>query len=103
MHKEIRAAGPGVRAPNVNAFAECWVRTLRSECLDQLLIINEAHLRRVLNEYLAYYTSRRPHQSLNQQSPIPRPQVPPYGHVLKTKVLGGIINDYYRALAAAIA
>jgi hypothetical protein len=92
-----------VRAPNVNAFAKRWVPTLRSECLDQLLIINEAHLHRVLNDYLAYYNSRRPHQSLNQQPPIPRPQVPPYGHVLKTKVLGGIINDYYRALAAAIA
>jgi len=92
-----------VRAPNANAFAERWVRTLRSECLDQLLIINEAHLRRVLNEYLAYYNSRRPHQSLKQQAPIPRPQVQSYGHILKSKVLGGIINDYHRTPAAALA
>jgi len=40
------------RAPNANAFAERWVRTVREECLDQLLIWNEAHLRRVLKEYV---------------------------------------------------
>ena len=91
-----------VRAPNANAFAERWVRTLRGECLDQLLIINEAHLRRVLNEYLGYYNSRRPHQSLDQQSPILRPQVQPYGRIQKRKVLGGIINDYYRAPVTAL-
>ncbi len=89
-----------VRAPNANAFAERWVRTLRGDCLDQLLIINEALLRPVLNEYLGYYNSRRPHQSLDQQSPILRPQVQPYGRIQKRKVLGGIINDYYRAPAA---
>ena len=69
----INVIHPPVRAPNANSFAERWVRTLREECLDQLLIINEAHLRRVLNEYLGYYNSRRPHQSLDQQSPILRP------------------------------
>ena len=89
-------------APNANAFAERWVRTLRGECLDQLLIINEAHLRRVLNEYLGYYNSRRPHQSLDQQSPILRPQVQPLGRIQKRKVLGGIINDYYRAPVAGL-
>jgi putative transposase len=91
-----------VRAPNANSFAERWVRTLRGECLDQLLIINEAHLCRVLIEYLGYYNSRRPHQSLDQQSPILRPQVQPYGRIQKRKVLGGIINDYYRSPVAAL-
>ena len=59
-----------IRAPNANSYMERWVRTVREECLDHILIINEAHLRRVLNEFLAYYNARRPHQSLAQQSPI---------------------------------
>jgi putative transposase len=91
-----------VKAPNANAFAERWVRTLREECLDHLLILNEGHLRRVLVEYLSYYNARRPHQGLDQQSPIPRETADIQGLVKKHKVLGGIINDYYRAPASAL-
>jgi putative transposase len=84
------------RAPNANAFAERWVRTLRTECLDNILVVNESHLRRVLTEYVEYYNSRRPHQSLNQQSPIPSPPPEPSGMIQQRKILGGIINDYFR-------
>ena len=48
-----------LRAPNANAFAERWVRTVRHECLDKLLIFNDAHLRRVLRDYVAYSVSQR--------------------------------------------
>ena len=89
-----------VRAPNANAFAERFVRTLREECLDNLLVINERHLHNVLVEYLDYYNSRRPHQSLAQQSPIERPSCPSEGKITRRRVLGGIINDYYRMPAA---
>ena len=85
-----------LKAPNANAFTERWVRTVRQECLDQILIINESHLRRILDEYLAYYNSRRPHQGLEQQSPIPRAKPMTTGAVNRRKVLGGIINDYFR-------
>jgi len=54
----IRVIPTPIRAPNANAFSERWVRTVREECLDHILIINEAHLRRVLNEHLGYYNSR---------------------------------------------
>ena len=57
------------RAPNANAIAERWVRTVREECLDKLLIWNEPHLHRVLREYVDYYNRRRPHQGLAQDSP----------------------------------
>ncbi len=67
------------RALNANAFAERWVRTLRVECLDNILVLNETHLRRVLDEYVAYYNSRRPHQGLKQQTPIPSLPVEPSG------------------------
>jgi hypothetical protein len=69
---------------------------VRQEILDHVLIINEAHLRRVLQEFLAYYNNRRPHQGLNQQSPILRPETTAEGSVQKRPILGGIINDYYR-------
>ena len=84
------------RAPNANAFAERWVRTVRQEILDKVLVINEAHLRRVLVEFLDYYNRCRPHQGLDQQSPIERPEPLTEGLIRKRPVLGGIINDYYR-------
>jgi putative transposase len=49
--------------------AERWVRSVREECLDHLLIINERHLNHVLREYSQYYDKARPHQSLDQQPP----------------------------------
>ena len=57
-----------VKAPNANAYTERWVRSVRQESLDHLLIVNESHLRRVLDEYLAYYNNRRTHQGLEQQT-----------------------------------
>jgi putative transposase len=85
------------QAPNANAFAERWIRTVREECLDQILILNEAHLRNVLREYVeGYYNPARPHQGISQSMPLPRGQPVRSGVVQKRKVLGGIINDYYR-------
>jgi putative transposase len=85
-----------VKAPNANAFAERWVRSAREECLDLILILNAAHLRRVLIEYIDYYNTARPHQGINQQSPIPN-SFPSSGTIQCRNVLGGIIHDYYRA------
>jgi putative transposase len=88
------------RAPNANAFAERWVRTAREECLDQLLIISEGHLRRVLIEYVDYYNRRRPHQGIRQQFPIALVPLAATGSTMegsvhRRDVLGGIIHDYY--------
>ena len=49
---------------NPNALVERWVRSVREECLDQLLILNESHLRSVLEEHIDYYDSRRPYRGL---------------------------------------
>ncbi|MGP0109546.1 MAG: integrase core domain-containing protein [Acidimicrobiales bacterium] len=54
-----------LRTPNANALAERFVRTVRSECLDHLLIMNEAHLERILRSYGCHYNGHRPHQGLS--------------------------------------
>jgi putative transposase len=87
------------RAPNANAHAERWVRSVRAECLDHLLIANEAHLRRVLTDYSAFFNQARPHQGLDQRiplAPIPRPQL---GCVQCREGRGGLLRDYYREAA----
>lgn len=87
------------RAPNANAFAERWVRTVREECLNKLLIVNQAHLRRVMQEFVAYHNSARPHQGIDQQIPTPHTALVSSGPVRCRNVLGGIIHDYYRDAA----
>ena len=95
--KQIHVIHTPIEAPNANSLAERWVRNVREECLDYVLILNETHLRRVLQTYIEYYNNRRPHQSLKQQSPIPYPEPPKTGNVKRRQLLGGIINDYYRS------
>ncbi len=58
-----------IQAPNANAVAERWVRTIRQECLDWLLILSRGHLARVLDEYLHHYNDQRPHRSLDLAPP----------------------------------
>ncbi len=84
-----------IRAPNAIAYAERWVRTVREECLDHILILNQRHLQRVLLEFINDYETARPHQGMAQQTPIPRPTATKTGQIKPHKVLGGIINDYY--------
>lgn len=86
-------------APNANAYAERWIRSVREECLDKLLIINQAHLRRVMREYIAFFNTARPHQGLAQQIPVSKIPHETIGPVHCRTVLGGIIHDYYRDAA----
>lgn len=85
------------RSPKANAFAERWVRTVREECLDHLLIISVGHLRRVMAEYIEYYNHHRPHQAIGQSIPIPLTErkVANGDYICRREVLGGIIHDYY--------
>jgi hypothetical protein len=61
------------QVPRANAFAERWVRSVREECLDPILILNEGHLRRVLKEYGEYYNHARRHQGIDQHFPMSGP------------------------------
>jgi transposase InsO family protein len=89
------------RAPQANAYAERWVRTLRAECLDWVLIFNQVHLRRVLSAYLAHYNSARPHRGLNLEVPGPVSGGDHAravgGGIERVDVLGGLIHEYRHA------
>lgn len=86
------------RAPNANAFAEHWVRTVREGCLDKLIIINQRHLRQVMLDYTSYYNTARPHQGIEQRLPVSEDRsVSGSGPIICRDVLGGIIHDYQRA------
>jgi putative transposase len=98
------------RTPNANAFAERFVRTVRSECLDHLLVVNEAHLERVLRSYVRHYNGHRPHQGLSQEIPAPERTAPltveptmdvrhrhlrtRTGRIRRHDRLGGLIHEY---------
>jgi putative transposase len=82
-------------APNANVYAERWIRSVREECLDKVLIINQAHLRHVMREYVAFFNTARPHQGIDQRIPIPPASRATSGPVRCRNVLGGIIHDYY--------
>jgi len=84
------------RALNANAVAERWIRSIREECLDKIVILGEGHLRRVLQEYCAYYNGARPHQGTDQRCPVPGETVPPAGPIERRDILGGVLHDYYR-------
>ena len=88
-----------VRAPRANAFAERFVGTLRRECLDHLLIVNERHLRGVLTDWQAHYNDHRPHQGRQQRAPNDQPDrvVNLTAAIKRRPVLGGLINEYHRA------
>ena len=86
-----------VRAPGANAYAERWVRTVRNECLDWLLITNRRHLERVLQIYVEHYSRQRPHRALQLDPPV-RSAAPPRNGttpgVRRRDVLGGLIHEY---------
>jgi putative transposase len=87
------------RAPNANAYAERWVWSVRAECLDHVLIVHEAQLRRVLTESIAFYNEARPHQGLGQRCPVALPTPARDGPVRRRDRLGGLLHDYYREAA----
>jgi putative transposase len=87
-----------IRAPNANAFAERWVRTVRAECLDWMLILGRRHLDRVLRTYVAHYNGHHAHRALGLAAPLDGSEdlvpIRPRG-VHRRNVLGGLIHEYH--------
>jgi hypothetical protein len=82
-------------SPWQNGYAERLIGTIRRECVDHLIVFGEAHLRRILREYAAYYNGLRTHRALNQDAPVNR-AVEPIGAITSRPVRGGLHHQYCR-------
>src|SRR5262249_3092705 len=84
--------------PAANPYAERLIGSIRRECLDHVIVLSEEHLRRILKRYFLYYHNSRPHQSLDQNSPIPRTvEIGKKGPVISIPEVGGLHHRYQRA------
>jgi len=97
----IRVIKTPIRSPRANAFAERWVRTVRNECLDWLLIVSQNHLDRALREYVGHYNQQRPHRGINLCVPAGGEisAAPPSLYLRRHDVLGGLVHEYYPVAA----
>jgi putative transposase len=103
---EVKRVGPV--APNLNAYAERWVQSLRQECLDHFVVLGEGHLRHLVREYVEHHNLERPHQGRGNV-PLPDAQAAdagepptlrfPGGEVRCRERLGGLLKHYHRAAA----
>ena len=88
------------QSPWQNPYVERLIGFIRRECLDHMIVLNDAHLRRVLHAYLVYYHSARTHPSLDKDAPEPRPVEPPdQGRIVETPLVGGLHHRYTRRAA----
>jgi putative transposase len=94
----VRVVRTPIRAPSADAFAEQFVRTVRSECLDHVLVYGRRHLERILSVFVSHYTEQRPHRGLDLATPgggcsQPTGQTE-RSRVERRYVLGGLIHEY---------
>jgi len=90
-----------IRAPQANAYAERFVRTVRVECLDWLIILGRRHLESVLRVYTTHYNRERPHRGLALLTPEvgDAAGLPTAKRIDRRDRLGGLIHEYHRAAA----
>jgi transposase InsO family protein len=80
------------RSPNLNAFAERFVLSIKSECLERMVLLGEAHLQTAALHYLAHYHRERPHQGLRNEVLVAHEKVLPNGPVKRRQRLGGLLK-----------
>jgi len=98
--KRVRAMGIRDRpitagSPWQNGYVERLIGSIRRECMDHTVVFSEAHLRRILRSYVAYYNEARTHLSLNKNAPVAR-TVQPIGQITAVPTLGGLHHQYVR-------
>jgi putative transposase len=88
------------QSPNLNAYAERFVLSIKSECLNKLILLDEEHLRRAVREFVEHYHLERNHQGLANRLPTaPSSPSNDTGPVVRRERLGGILNFYHRSAA----
>lgn len=102
----LKAAGVDVvklppKSPNLNAYAERFVRSIKSECLERMIFFDESHLRQAIEQYIEHYHDERNHQGLDNRLVAGRPEDPgpDEGRVECRQRLGGLLRYYYRRAA----
>jgi transposase InsO family protein len=91
----IRDRPTAPASPWQNGFAERLIGSIRRECVDQFVVLGEAHLRRILRSYARYYNDVRTHRSLNKDAPVSRP-IQRTGIIGSRPILGGLHHHYIR-------
>ena len=87
-------------SPNLNAYAERFVRSIKGECLEKMIFVGQASLRRAIGEYMAHYHEERNHQGLGNRLIRPEPRHAANSALIRRRPrLGGMLNYYYRAAA----
>ena len=97
-----RLGGLGIRdrpiapaSPWQNAYVERLIGSVRRECIDHVIILGEAHLRRIMSRYASYYNQARTHRALGKDAPISRP-VQPFGRIITEPMIAGLHHRYAR-------
>ncbi|WP_405540901.1 integrase core domain-containing protein [Streptomyces antimycoticus] len=87
------------RSPNCNPHAERFVRSVREECTNRVLIFGRGHAEQLLHDYARHFNSHRPHQGRNQLAPLDDPNVIPLPttQIARRRAVTGLINEYHRA------
>ena len=91
----IRDKPTAPASPWQNGFAERLIGSIRRECVDHIIVLGEAHLRRILKSYADYYNGVRTHRSLNKDAPVSR-QIQRTGSIKSHAILGGLHHHYVR-------
>ena len=87
------------QSPNLNAYAERFVRTIRENCLGQMIFFGEDALRNTIREFVTHYHFERNHQGLDNRLIVPIKTIPTNGTIRRYQRLGGMLNYYYREAA----
>ncbi len=98
MHLGVEEVVTAPRSPWQNPYVERLIGSIRRECIDHVVVLNETHLRRILTSYLVYYHESRAHLSLERNAPVPRRvEHPSEGKVIAIPQVGGLHHRYKRA------
>jgi putative transposase len=100
VREGIQVIRPSPRSPNLNAFAERFVRSIKEECLNRKIFFGQASIQHAVRQFIAHYHSERNHQGPDNRIPRPASVTALHQHpVQRRQRLGGMLSHYHRAAA----